>query len=190
MEPSASATPSAPSPTQTSSNSEKASPSPLTSKSAQSSTSPSDSETSATVATEKAGSPLSLADFFRPTSNWSENRFDVADKAEVSGISSEVNSFYEDGAPTLELRLANNFTNLSFNVGQANSSESSEQTLVVKVLGNGKQLDVHRVPFNTIQEVSVSIKGVNAVKVRMYLDPENRATSDSVLAVISDVTAE
>jgi hypothetical protein len=75
-------------------------------------------------------------------------------------------------------------------VGQANNSESSEQTLVVKVLGNGKQLDVHRVPFNTVQKVSVSIKGVNAVKVKLYLDPENRTSSDSVLAVISDVTAE
>lgn len=133
---------------------------------------------------------MSLADFFRPTSNWSENRFDVADKAGVSGISSEVNTFNEDGAETLELRLANNFTNLSFDVGQANSSDSSEQTLVVKVLGNGKQLDVHRVPFNTVQKVSVAIKGVNAVKVKLYMDSENRASSDSVLAVISDVTAE
>lgn len=151
---------------------------------------PTDSETSAAVATEKAGSPLSLSDFFRPASDWSENRFDVADKSQVSGISSEVRTFYESDAKTLELRLANNFTTLSFSVGQANESTSSEQTLVVKVMGNGKQLDVHRVPFNTIQKVSVPVRDVNAAKIRIYLDDANRKSYDSVLAVISDVKAE
>lgn len=149
-----------------------------------------DSKTPETVATEKAGSPLTLADFFRPSSDWTENRFDVADKSDVSGISTEISNAYEDGADTLELRLANNFDQLSFRVGQANNSTSSEQTLIVKVLGNGKQLDVYRVPFNTVQEVSIPIKNVNAVKVRIYLDSEKRRENGSAVAVISNVTVE
>lgn len=149
-----------------------------------------DNKPAETVATEKAGSPLSLADFFRPTREWTENRFDVADKSDVSGMSAEVSTTSEENAATLELRLANNFNELSFRVGQANNSTSSEQTLIVKVLGNGKQLDVFRVPFNTVQDVSVPIKGVNAVKVRLYLDGEKRREQGSVLAVMSNVTAK
>ncbi|MDI2034772.1 hypothetical protein [Paenarthrobacter nitroguajacolicus] len=106
----------------------------------------------------------------------------------MSGIATTISSY---GNPeTLELRLANNFTTFSFNVGQANDSKSSDKILVVRVVGNGKQLDVRKVPFNTIQEISVPAKGVNALKIEFTLDETPSSDSKSILAVVSDVIVD
>lgn len=162
--------------------------------SATSSTSPSSTGTSgaptSTVATEKAGKPLALADFFMADRAWKENRFNVADKSGISGIGAEIDTYYETDAVTLELRLANNFDELSFKVGQSNESLSSDQTLVVKVIGNGKQIDVQKVPFNTITPVAVNVKDVNALKIQVFLDEKSPRDYDPAVAVISEVTAE
>ncbi len=131
---------------------------------------------------------MSLSNFFEPESNWTENRYDVADKSGVSGMATTI-SGYGDG-PTLELRLANNFTTLTFNVGQANDSKSSDKVLVVRVVGNGKQLDVRKVPFNTIQEISVPVVNVNALKIELSLEETPNRDSKSISAVISDVTLD
>ncbi|WP_270255187.1 hypothetical protein [Kocuria marina] len=138
---------------------------------------------------EVKGQTLVLADFFNPDSDWTEGRYDVADQGSVSGVAREVSTCgLSDWAPTLELRLANNFDNMKFQVGQDNNSESSEQTLTVRVEGNGKQLDVQAVPFNEVQNFSVPVDGVNALKVQFYLDEQNEnCSSGSVQAVIYDV---
>ncbi|THJ68002.1 hypothetical protein E8P82_04060 [Arthrobacter echini] len=141
-----------------------------------------------TVPTGKAGATLGLADFFEPSSDWEENRYEVAGEANVSGISAEVSGHDESQAERLELRLANNFDRLDFTVGQANDSSSSDQTMVVQVLGNNKQLDVQQVPFNAQQPISVDVSGVNAVVINFYL--EDSSTYGSVNAVLSDITAE
>lgn len=166
--------------------------SPTNSPAAESSASSTSSETSpsTTVATEKAGNPLSLADFLEPESYWMEKRFDVADKANVSGIAVELRGYGSSDTRTLELRLANNFSNLNFKIGQANDSRSSDRVLLVRIVGNGKQLDVQKVPFNTIQEVSVPVKGVNAVKIELVLEQGTTYDSKTVLAVLSDITVE
>lgn len=129
---------------------------------------------------------MSLADFFEPDSSWTENRFDVADKSEVSGIAAQVGSYGQQ--QTLELRLANNFNTLTMKIGQANDSKSSDKMLVIRVLGNGKQLDVQKIPFNTVQEISVSTKMVNALKIEVTAEDAENRDSKSVLAVISNVT--
>lgn len=131
---------------------------------------------------------MSLSNFFEPESNWTENRFDVADKSGVSGIATTISGYGD--AQMLELRLANNFDTLYFNVGQANDSKSSDKILVVRVVGNGKQLDVRKVPFNTIQEISVPAKNVNALKIELSLDKTPNQDSKSILAVVSDVTLD
>ncbi|MFE4081782.1 hypothetical protein [Paenarthrobacter sp. YIM B13468] len=128
-----------------------------------------------------------MADFFEPESSWTENRFDVEDKAGVSGIAAQISTY---GQQTLELRLGNNFSSLTFNVGQANDSKSSDKILVIRVVGNGKQLDVRKVPFNTVQEISVTTKMVNAVKIEATVEDAESRDSKSVLAVVSDVTLD
>ncbi len=117
-----------------------------------------------------------------------ESRFEVADKADVLGISTQVTTTSENQPERLELRLANNFDRLNFTVGQANDSGSSSRTMVVQVLGNNKQLDVQRVPFNTLQPISVPVTDVNAVIMNFYL--EQGDSYDGVNAVISDITVE
>lgn len=137
---------------------------------------------------DKKGQTLTLADFFNPDSDWTENRYDVADEGAVSGISYDVQNCGPGySTDSLELRLANNFETLNFRVGQANSSEVSDQNLVVRVEGNGKQLDVQRVPFNEIQEISVPVDGVNAAILQFYLDDEMEGCgSGNVQAVVYD----
>ena len=72
---------------------------------------------------EVKGQTLVLADFFNPDSDWTEGRYDVADQGSVSGVAREVSTCgLSDWAPTLELRLANNFDNMKFQVGQDNNS--------------------------------------------------------------------
>ena len=138
--------------------------------------------------TTKAGTVLGLSDFFEPPSSWVESRYEVADQADVLGISTEVTTSSEAQPEQLELRLANKFNQLDFVVGQANDSRSSSETLVVQVLGNDKQLDVQRVPFNTLQPISVTVTDVNAVKINLYLEPGG--SLDGVDAVISDIVVE
>lgn len=132
-----------------------------------------DASQGAVLGEDRAGDSLTLADFFRPDTNWTENRFDVADEPDVSGIASEVSQCeITDYGPNavLELRLANNFEKLNFSVGQSNSSESSDSTLVVRVVGNGDQIDIQRVPFDQVQDFDLDVSDVNALQIEAFLD--------------------
>ncbi|MDJ0313487.1 hypothetical protein QMG25_09530 [Arthrobacter sp. H35-D1] len=136
---------------------------------------------------EKKGQALTLADFFNPSSSWSESRYNLADKQDISGISAGISSCSDSSAETLELRLANNFSNLTFSVGQANDSINSNQSLSVRVTGNNKQLDVQSVPFNEIQKFDVPVAGVNATTIEVHLDSDAPDCGGSVKAVIYDI---
>lgn len=121
------------------------------------------------------GKPLTLADFFRPdASYWEENRFDVADQRDILGISAPISSCGASsyGTKELELRLQNNFEKLTFSAGQANDSESSSDTLIVRVTGNGGQIDTKRIPFNETAVFDVPVTGVNSLKIEVFLDEE------------------
>jgi hypothetical protein len=138
------------------------------------------------------GRPLTLADVFSKTDGWRDDRFDIASKSGLTGMGSLVTSCYESNPVTIELRLAEGFTKLTMNVGQANNSDSSDESLVTQVIANGKQIDSHHIPFNTVQPFNESVAGVNALIVEMYLDPDqcnkSRSSSPSVLAVIQGLT--
>lgn len=141
---------------------------------------------------DKKGQELGLADFFSPSNSWTENRYDVATESGVSGVASDIDicglkSYLDSGK--LEMRLGNNFEKMSFKVGQANTSKASDQTLVVRVAGNNKQIDIWRIPFNEIQEFSFPVKDVNALTIQFYLDDEVQGCggSGSVQAVMYDI---
>lgn len=140
----------------------------------------------------KKGQQLGLADFFNPDISWTENRYSVAGESDIRGISKEINNCgkrdYDDSGK-LELRLGRNFETLNFKVGQSDYSDASDQTLVAHVQGNNKQIDIWRIPFDTIQEFSIPVSDVNALTVDFYLDEEaNRCgRSGSVQAVMYDV---
>lgn len=147
-------------------------------------------EPSSTVATEKAGKPLTLSEFFNVENGWSEKRYDVADRANINGIAAELTYTGPSYAKTLELRLANNFNKLTFKVGQSNSSTSSDKVVEVRVIANGKQIEIQKVPFNTIQEISVPVVGVNALKIQLDIDSASPRDGNAVTAVLSAVTLD
>ncbi|SFO52684.1 hypothetical protein SAMN05660359_04057 [Geodermatophilus obscurus] len=89
---------------------------------------------------------------------------------------------------TLELRLSNSFERLTFKVGQANDSESSDQELTVEVLANNEQVEIRQVPFNQIQEFEIPVSSVNALKIQTYLNPDNPDCQGSVIGVVHDVS--
>ena len=166
-----------------------------TTSSSATSTSPSTSSTSASpggpLGTDAAGRKLTLADFFQPDSQWAEKRYDIADKSQVQGIGTTVQYCGTGYAPReLELRLANNFDELTFSVGQANDSRASDQNVTVEVLGNNQQIDIRTVPFNQIQEFRIPVSGVNALKIDLSLDEDvqNCGRTGSVVAVLTDIT--
>jgi hypothetical protein len=143
------------------------------------------------LGTDAAGRKLTLADFFQPDSQWSEKRYDIADKSQVQGIGTTVVQCGTNGSTReLELRLANNFDELTFSVGQANDSLASDQNVSVEVLGNNQQIDIRSVPFNQIQEFRIPVSGVNALKIDLSLDEDvqNCGRTGSVVAVLTDIT--
>jgi hypothetical protein len=160
-----------------------------------SSTTSSSSSTSSSpggpLGTDAAGRKLTLADFFQPDSQWAEKRYNIADKSQVQGIGTTVQYCGESYQPReLELRLANNFDELKFSVGQANDSLASDQNVSVAVVANNQQVDIRSVPFNQIQQFTVPVTGVNALKIDLRLDDavQNCGRSGTVNAVLTDIT--
>jgi len=135
-----------------------------------------------------AGEELGLADFFQPEQYWQEDRFDIADQSDVQGIGATAQGCSEDYARTLELRLSNSFETLTFKVGQSNDSVSSDQELTVEVLANNEQAEIRQVPFNQIQQFDITVDSVNALKIRVYLNPDNQDCGGSVIGVVHDVS--
>jgi len=166
-----------------------------TSSAASSSTTSSSSSTSSSpggpLGTDAAGRKLTLADFFQPDSQWAEKRYNIADKSQVQGIGTTVQYCGTGYQPReLELRLANNFDQLTFSVGQANDSRASDQNVSVAVTANNQQVDIRSVPFNQIQQFTVPVTGVNALKIDLSLDEDvqNCGRSGTVVAVLTDIT--
>jgi len=87
----------------------------------------------------------------------------------------------------LELRLSNSFERLTFKVCQANNSSASDQDLTVEVVANNEQVEIRQVPFNQIQEFDIPVEAVNALKILMYLDPDNPDCGGSVIGVAHDI---
>ena len=131
---------------------------------------------------------IGLDSFFQPSGEWTENRFDVADRGQVKGVSAEITQCSQ-AFELLEMRLSNKFKALTFSAGQDNSSESSDDLLVIAVNTNGKQADVRKIKFNTVQEFNVSVEGVNAVQISFTrARPDGGCYSKDIRAVLFDGT--
>jgi hypothetical protein len=138
---------------------------------------------------EDEGRQLGLDDYFNADDSvWQERRYDVADRQDVQGVGATIGSCSASGSQArgLELRLGNNFSELTFTAAQSNDSQRSDQNLVVEILANNEQRDIRSVPFNQIQDFTVDVEGVNALVIRLYLDDAVDACQGSVLGVISD----
>lgn len=141
------------------------------------------------IGSDDRGRPIPLERFIQVDGEWETNQFDIADRSGVQGFATKTSQCSDSYAPTIEIRLGNHFESLTFKAGTSNDgSASSDQRAVVQVVGNGTVLAVHRVPFNKIQPISVDVKNVNALKIRVSLDPEiKNCGSGGAQIVLSDV---
>ncbi|MGY1771888.1 hypothetical protein [Blastococcus sp. SYSU D00813] len=139
---------------------------------------------------EDEGRELGLEDFFNADSQWEERRYDLAAQQDVPGVGSIVQGCGQSSTydRTLELRLGNNFSELTFSAAQANNSQRSDQNMVVEILANNEQRDIRSVPFNQTQDFTIDVTGVNALVLRLYLDDEVADCRGSVVGVISEAT--
>ncbi len=154
-------------------------------------TSPSDTsgEAEPTELTPVAGGQrLTLDRFFNAQNYWEENRYDVATSSDVQGIAATVDTCTGTGygVKELELRLENKFDALSFTAGQGNDSVRSDQHLSIEVLANNAQVDIRSIPFNELRDFEIPVDGVNALKIRLFLDDEIAECGGSVVGVIMD----
>ena len=155
-----------------------------------SSSSASSTEDGGVLDEEDEGRQLGLDDFFNATSEWEERRYDLADQQDVPGVGATVGTCGDRtySNQTLELRLGNNFSELTFSAAQANSSQRSDQNLVVEIVANNEQRDIRSVPFNQTQEFTLDVEGVNALVIRLYLDDAVENCGGSVLGVVYEAT--
>lgn len=154
-----------------------------------SATSASGSRTGGPLGTDAQGRKLTLNDFFNPSSYWQERRYDIADQKQVQGIGAQVSSCGDTATPQeLELRLANNFSTLRFSVAQANDSVKSDQSLSVEVLANNRQAESRSVPFNQVQQFTIDVRSVNALKIDLRLDSSVPRCGGSVIGVVTGAT--
>jgi hypothetical protein len=135
-----------------------------------------------------SGKTLKLADVFSVVGDWSEQRYDVADRSGVFALGAPVNCSYNSNpTASLELRLANRFSSLSFTVGQANDSQTSDGSLTVDVIANSTdKRDNRTVPFNKVQDFTIDVTSVGALKINFSLPCDNGGAS--VIAVVEGMS--
>ncbi|MGV1010067.1 MAG: hypothetical protein ACOYBY_15915 [Dermatophilaceae bacterium] len=130
---------------------------------------------------------LSLSSFFNPSDKWKDDRYDVADRKQVEGIGSRIEAGCYDVEPAeLELRLASSYKLLKYSVGQARDSQASDRLLSVRVVADNEQRDVRKTAFSKVQDFSLDVSNVGALKIQFYVErPTGQGcTSSSVKAVL------
>ena len=136
--------------------------------------------------TSASGRTLGLSDIFATTGTWKEERYDISDTSNVFGMATVLSGCgaqpYE-----LELRLAHRFTNLKMKVGQANNSQTSDNSVVVDVVKNGTKIDSQSVPFDVVQPFDEDITDANSLKLQFHLDPA-KCVSGGVTTVVEGLT--
>jgi hypothetical protein len=140
-----------------------------------------------TLAADVAGRPLTLSNIFKYPVDWKDGRYDVADRKDATGIGGVLTACGEYDAPTLELRLANNFSRLKLEFGQSNSSESSDHTLVVRIDANGQYRDQKSIKLNQIAAFDLPVQNVNALKVIVSLKETTACGTGSAEAVLMNM---
>lgn len=136
--------------------------------------------------TTVTGRDLTIVDAFARDGRWKDDRYNVASLKDAKGMGVLVESCSAPGS-SMELRLENGFSQLTFTAGQGNASESSAQILKVEVLGDQRQLDIRQVAFNQTQDLAISVTGVNSLKIFLYLDQSNRGCYNTVEAVLMNM---
>ena len=142
---------------------------------------------------DSSGRLLTTADFFVTPEDWVDGRFDVAGQKDLSGIGGPLVGCREqpgEGTPTIELRLANNFKQISMQIGQSDDSPSSDVEVNVQLVGNETYIDSVQVPFNQVVPFRASVANVNALKIQVWIGEKGCEDTERVEAVLMDLKVE
>lgn len=133
---------------------------------------------------------LAVNDFFDPDDHvLKDGLYNVATLTDQKGVGATVGSGSQK--VEAELRLANRYEKFTFNVGQANNSKSSDETLHVEVNKNGANDSIIEVPFNETRPVEVDATNVNALKIVLTCQPkEGTMCRDEITAVLYGMRLE
>jgi hypothetical protein len=148
---------------------------------------PTDTETPTTLSTDVADRPLTLSNVFEYPDAWKDGRYDVADRKQVPGIGGVLDSCGDYSPAVLELRLANNFSRFKLDFGQSNSSESSDQTMMVRIDTNGQYRDQKSAKLNQITSFDLPVPKVNALKITLYKKDSTTCGAGTVEAVLMNM---
>ena len=146
------------------------------------------SATGAPVNTQ--GRDLTIDDFFEPSRELRQDLFNVATTSGAKGIGAELEGSQGVRA---ELRLENRFHKLTFKVGQANSSKSSDLILRVGTYRDGKNDQLIDIPFNVVKPLEIDVSNINALKIELVPRPpegKDPYISGSITAVMFDMRLE
>jgi len=136
------------------------------------------------------GRDLTLEDFFEPPRELRQDLFNVATTSGAKGIGAELEG--SQGVQA-ELRLENRFHKLTFKVGQANNSKSSDLILRVGTYRDGKNDQLVDIPFNVVKPLEIDVSNVNALKIELIPRPpegKDPYISGSITAVMFDMRLE
>jgi hypothetical protein len=146
-----------------------------------------DSASPAVLPLDIAGRPLTLSNIFKYPDGWRDGRYDVADRKQATGIGGIVRLCGDSSAQVLELRLANNFNRFRLEFGQSNSSDDSDQVMVVRVDLNGQYRDQKTSKLNQITSFDLSVPKVNALKISISLKEGRNCGSGTIEAVLMNL---
>lgn len=147
-----------------------------------------------TLGPDDAGRPLSLVDLANAAElqddDFRDDTFQVGAES-IAGIGGEVQACGEDDPVILDLRTYQRFSKINFDLGIDGSltpTDSTTQTLVAQILGNGDEvLATGRAELAAQTQVSADIGDVVAVKIRLYLDESTCEYDNSVVGVVSNL---
>ena len=136
------------------------------------------------------GRDLTVNDFFEPDKPvLNDGLYNVATLTDQRGVGAFIGS--GGGKVEVELRLANRYDGLTFNVGQANDSKSSDEILRVEVFKNGDSDSIAEVPFNETRPVEVDVSNVNALKIVLTCQTKKGGSCDNpITGVLYGMTLE
>lgn len=165
---------------------------------------PSASDTSANLSTDSAKSTLTLDDFAAHSDGWDDGTFDIAEKSEVTGMSTKLTTCvdspksnglekYDSSVQTLRLNLGHKYENLKFDTGQNNNSEALDRVVSVRVTDGTQQIgNIYNVAFDEIKNINIDVKDRNIIFIQFYMTESSgeSCSSQGVSPVVFNVNLD
>lgn len=115
---------------------------------------------------------VSFKTFYPIPEGWTEGTYPVGDRAAQFGVRTDLAGpcYSDTGEKELEIRPAYQRQRLTFTVGQATDSKSSQHTMTVRVYADNEPVSVGKVLPGRTQPFDIDLAKVYAVRIRFGVD--------------------